>query len=112
MIADENLNPGETRTFVENAFRDGAIPTTDAAITKILPPVSRFAKTITMRQRSKGCWTGLRLSSGVISGWPERARSLISSNRAASSCVSRPWFQPSWASVNLIFRLSGNPGSG
>ncbi|MGB3414734.1 MAG: type I restriction endonuclease subunit R, partial [Microbacteriaceae bacterium] len=43
IIADENLRPLETRAFVETAFRDGAIRTTGTAITKILPPVSRFA---------------------------------------------------------------------
>ena len=44
IIAEEKLNPAETKTFVANAFRDGAIPTTGTAITKILPPVSRFSK--------------------------------------------------------------------
>jgi len=44
IIIDENLNADETQTFIDNAFRDGAIPTTGTAITKILPPVSRFAK--------------------------------------------------------------------
>lgn len=44
IIADEGLNADETRAFVDNAFRDGAIPVTGTAITKILPPVSRFAK--------------------------------------------------------------------
>lgn len=44
IIAEEGLNPGETKAFVENAFRDGAIPTAGTAITKILPPVSRFSK--------------------------------------------------------------------
>jgi type I restriction enzyme R subunit len=44
IIVEENLNAAETRTFVDNAFRDGAIPTTGTAITRILPPVSRFAK--------------------------------------------------------------------
>lgn len=44
IIADEGLNPDETRAFVENAFRDGAVSGTGTAITKILPPVSRFAK--------------------------------------------------------------------
>ena len=34
--------PTETRAFVETAFRDGAIQTTGTAITKVLPPVSRF----------------------------------------------------------------------
>ena len=44
IIADEGLNAEQTKTFVENAFRDGAIPTTGTAITKILPPMSRFSK--------------------------------------------------------------------
>ena len=44
IIADEGLNADETRAFIDNAFRDGAIPVTGTAITKILPPVSRFAK--------------------------------------------------------------------
>jgi type I restriction enzyme, R subunit len=44
IIAEENLDPAATQTFVDNAFRDGAIPTAGVAITKIMPPVSRFAK--------------------------------------------------------------------
>ncbi len=44
IIAAENLKPAETREFVDRAFRDGAIPTTGTAVTRILPPVSRFAK--------------------------------------------------------------------
>jgi type I restriction enzyme R subunit len=44
IIADEGLNADETKAFVDNAFRDGAIPVTGTAITKILPPVSRFSK--------------------------------------------------------------------
>lgn len=44
IIADEGLNADETKAFVANAFRDGAIPATGTAITKILPPVSRFSK--------------------------------------------------------------------
>lgn len=44
IIAEENLNPEETRAFIDNAFRDGAIATTGTAITRVLPPVSRFAK--------------------------------------------------------------------
>ncbi|WP_208622884.1 type I restriction endonuclease subunit R, EcoR124 family [Pseudonocardia alni] len=42
IIAEERLKPDETRTFIEHAFRDGSIPTTGTAITKILPPGSRF----------------------------------------------------------------------
>ena len=45
IIADENLNPEETKNFIDNAFRDGEIPWTGTAITKILPPVSRFSRT-------------------------------------------------------------------
>lgn len=44
IIADEGLNADETKAFVDNAFRDGAIPATGTAITRILPPVSRFSK--------------------------------------------------------------------
>lgn len=43
IMADENLRPDETRVFVETAFRDGQIRTSGTAITKVLPPVSRFA---------------------------------------------------------------------
>lgn len=43
IITDENLKPDETRAFVDHAFRDGSIPTTGTAITKILPPASRFS---------------------------------------------------------------------
>lgn len=43
IITAENLKPDETHAFVEAAFRDGAIPTTGTAITRILPPVSRFS---------------------------------------------------------------------
>ena len=43
LIADEGLDPDATRAFVERAFRDGAIPTTGAAVTAILPPTSRFS---------------------------------------------------------------------
>ncbi len=44
IIADEGLNADETKAFVDNAFRDGAITVTGTAITKILPPASRFDK--------------------------------------------------------------------
>lgn len=43
IIADEGLKPEETKAFIDHAFRDGRIPTTGTAITKIMPPVSRFA---------------------------------------------------------------------
>jgi len=44
IIVDEGLDANATKIFIDNAFRDGAIPATGTAITKILPPVSRFAK--------------------------------------------------------------------
>ena len=44
IITDENLRPEETHEFVARAFRDGAVPTAGTAVTRILPPVSRFAK--------------------------------------------------------------------
>jgi len=44
IIAEEGLNVDETKAFVDSAFRDGAIPGFGTAITKILPPVSRFNK--------------------------------------------------------------------
>lgn len=44
IIREENLNAEETRAFVENAFRDGGVPATGTAITRILPPASRFSK--------------------------------------------------------------------
>lgn len=42
IISGENLKPAETRKFMENAFRDGAIKTTGTDIDKLMPPVSRF----------------------------------------------------------------------
>jgi type I restriction enzyme R subunit len=43
IIIEEGLRPEETRAFIDHAFRDGAIPITGTAITKILPAVSRFS---------------------------------------------------------------------
>ena len=43
IIADESLQPDATREFIARAFRDGALQSTGVAITKVLPPVSRFA---------------------------------------------------------------------
>ena len=44
IIAQEGLNRDATRAFVERAFRNGAIPTTGAAVTEVMPPISRFAR--------------------------------------------------------------------
>jgi type I restriction enzyme R subunit len=42
IISEENLDRDETYRFIESAFRDGTIQTSGTAITKIMPPVSRF----------------------------------------------------------------------
>lgn len=42
IIRDEDLKPAEARAFVDAAFRDGRIQTTGTAITRVLPPTSRF----------------------------------------------------------------------
>ena len=43
IIESENLDPDATYTFIKNAFRDGSVPATGTAISKVLPPVSRFS---------------------------------------------------------------------
>lgn len=43
LIDTENLKGPETRELLSNAFREGAVQTAGTAITKILPPMSRFA---------------------------------------------------------------------
>jgi type I restriction enzyme R subunit len=45
VINEENLDKEETYKFVNNAFRDGYVPTTGTGLTKVLPPVSRFTPT-------------------------------------------------------------------
>lgn len=44
IIDDESLDHGETYKFIDNAFRDGSIQSSGTAISKILPPVSRFSE--------------------------------------------------------------------
>ena len=43
IITQENLRPEQAREFVDEAFRDGQVTTGGIAITRVLPPVSRFA---------------------------------------------------------------------
>ncbi len=45
IIDEENLDKNEAYKFVNNAFRDGYIPTTGTSLAKVLPPVSRFTPT-------------------------------------------------------------------
>lgn len=42
IITEELLQPGPTMSFMDEAFREGTVPTTGTAITRILPPASRF----------------------------------------------------------------------
>lgn len=42
IIASEGLRADAAREFIDAAFRDGALRTTGTAITKVLPPASRF----------------------------------------------------------------------
>ena len=42
IITEENLNKEETFRYIESAFRDGYVQETGTAITRVLPPVSRF----------------------------------------------------------------------
>ena len=57
IIKDENLDRDAAYTFVNNAFRDGNIATTGTAITKVLPPVSRFSKTGERTQKRESVLT-------------------------------------------------------
>jgi type I restriction enzyme, R subunit len=43
IIAAEGLRADETRAFMDRAFRDGVIQSNGTAITKLLPPLTRFA---------------------------------------------------------------------
>jgi type I restriction enzyme, R subunit len=44
IIDEENLDKTETYKFIENAFRDGYVQTTGTALSRVLPPVSRFSQ--------------------------------------------------------------------
>ena len=43
IVDEEDLDAEATQRFIDSAFRNGALQPTGTAITKILPPVSRFA---------------------------------------------------------------------
>ena len=45
IINEEKLKEEETKTFINNAFRDGEIKTSGVDFDKLLPPISRFSKT-------------------------------------------------------------------
>ncbi|MDY5785862.1 type I restriction endonuclease subunit R [Corynebacterium sp.] len=43
IINAESLHPGPARDFMQSAFREGTLRTSGTSLTKVLPPVSRFA---------------------------------------------------------------------
>jgi type I restriction enzyme R subunit len=45
IITEENLKPEETKTFINNSFKNGEIQSAGTAFASILPPVSRFSPT-------------------------------------------------------------------
>jgi type I restriction enzyme R subunit len=44
LINNEQLKEKETRRFIDNSLRDGALKTTGTDIDKIMPPASRFSE--------------------------------------------------------------------
>ena len=45
IITEENLDKDGTYNFINNAFRDGYVQATGTALTKVLPPFTRFSPT-------------------------------------------------------------------
>ncbi len=43
IIAEEGLRPDETRTFLDNAFRDGRFSVAGTGVTRLMPAASRFS---------------------------------------------------------------------
>jgi len=42
IISDERLDEQATRDLIENAMRDGALPSAGSAVSTVLPPISHF----------------------------------------------------------------------
>lgn len=59
IIKEEGLNRDAAYAFVNNAFRDGGISTTGTAISKVLPPVSRFSPNGERSQKRESVLTKL-----------------------------------------------------
>lgn len=53
IINSEHLKPQETKTFIDNSFRDGQVRTTGTDIDKILPPMSRFGGSDNRQEKKK-----------------------------------------------------------
>lgn len=75
IIEEENLRAQAAHAFVGSAFRDGELRTSGTAITKILPPVSRFAGGGGHVRRSSESSRSSACSSSGSSGCPERLMS-------------------------------------
>lgn len=53
IIDSEHLKPQETKTFIDNSFREGQVRTTGTDIDKILPPMSRFGGSDNRQEKKK-----------------------------------------------------------
>jgi len=53
IIEQENLNKDETYKFIKNSFRNGSVETNGQDIEKVLPPMSRFDKSVNRTQRKR-----------------------------------------------------------
>ena len=71
IIEAENLKPSETRKLVTEAFEAGGVPQEGMAVSKILPPTSRFAKGNPQAEKR-------RHVTELLSAFHERFRSLTS----------------------------------
>ena len=92
IIDEESLRPEETRALVSNAFRDGGLPTGGTALTRILPPMSRFApdgahsaKRHTVIGRRRPSSTATSASAEVA--LPQARRGSSTESRAHYPCV-------------------------
>jgi len=54
IIVNEGLDHDATYAFIKSAFRNGGITTTGTALTKILPPISRFSPTGELTKKREG----------------------------------------------------------
>ncbi len=59
IITNENLDRDATYTFIKNSFKDGNVAVTGTAISKVLPPVSRFSPSGERTQKRESVLTKL-----------------------------------------------------
>ncbi|SEA41647.1 type I restriction enzyme, R subunit [Arachidicoccus rhizosphaerae] len=60
IISDENLKGDETRSFIENSFKNGEIQASGISFSKVLPPVSRFSPTGDLTKKKETVFEKLR----------------------------------------------------